>query len=70
MEKEKNTINEATEQQIRAYAKEAQKKYKREYQRKHPEKTQQWRRNYIINEYKRIVSEDPTLFVKREECCL
>lgn len=70
MEKENINTQEITEEQIRAYAKEAQKKYKREYQRKHPEKTQQWRRNYIINEYKRIVSEDPALFVEREECCL
>lgn len=45
------------ENQIAEYTKERRKAYQREYRRKHPDKVKQWRQNYLMNCYRRMIEQ-------------
>lgn len=60
---EKTTI----ERQIQEYMRKSKNAYSKEYRSKNPEKVKQWRINEVLNRYRRIVAENPELFIEREE---
>lgn len=41
------------------YVKIVRDKYRAEYNRKNPEKVKQWRKNAIVNAYKKLIAAEP-----------
>ena len=48
----------AVDQTINEYALKKRREYHREYRRNHPEKVKQWRKNYLVNAYKRMMQQE------------
>lgn len=48
----------ASDQTIDEYALKKHREYHKEYRRNHPEKVKQWRKNYFVNAYKRMMQQE------------
>lgn len=55
------------EADIRSYALKLKREYSKSYRDKNPDKVKQWRHNAVINAYKKLITEEPALFVERGE---
>lgn len=47
------------EQTIKEYAAKKRREYKQKYSEENPEKIAQWRKNAIVNAYKRLIAAEP-----------
>lgn len=46
-------------QEIYSYVQQVNRAYQKEYRERNPEKVQKWRKNAIVNAYKKLIAAEP-----------
>ena len=56
-----------SETELKECAMQYQREYQKQYRAQNRERVEEWRKHQTLNHYKRIVSENPELFISRED---